>query len=130
MDIIGIGVDLVHIPRIQKLLDQYGLKFLKKVFSEEEIEYALKRKNSAFHLASSFASKEAFFKATGGYSPFSFKEIVLKRNSQTGSPFLELSGKAKEVFQKRGGKKIHLALTHENEYTIGIVIIVGNLINI
>jgi len=125
MDLIGIGIDLVYIPRIQKLLDQYGSKFLKKVFSEEEIEYAIKRKNASFHLASSFASKEAFFKAIGGYSPFSFKEVILKRDKKTGVPFLELSGKAKEVFQKKGGKKIYLALSHENEYTISIVIILS-----
>lgn len=125
MDLIGIGVDLVYIPRIQKLLDQYGSRFLKKIFSDEEIEYSLKRKNSFFYLASSFASKEAFFKAMGGYAPFSFKEIILKRNPQTGSPFLELTGKAKEIFQKKGGEKIFLALSHENEYTISIVVILG-----
>ena len=127
MNLIGIGVDLVYIPRIQKLVDQYGLRFLKKIFSDEEIEYSLKRKNSFFHLASSFASKEAFFKAIGGYTPFSFKEIILKRNPYTKVPFLELTGKAKEIFQKRGGEKIFLALSHENEYTISIVIILGNL---
>ncbi|PMP69235.1 MAG: holo-[acyl-carrier-protein] synthase [Thermodesulfobacterium geofontis] len=126
MDLIGIGVDLVHIPRIQKLLDQYGSRFLKKVFSEEEIEYAFKRKNISFHLASAFASKEAFFKALGGYTPFSFREIILKRNFKDGTPFLVLTGKAKEIFQERGGEKIYLALSHENEYTISIVVILGN----
>jgi holo-[acyl-carrier protein] synthase len=127
MDLIGIGIDLVYIPRIQRLLNQYGERFLKKIFSEEEIEYSLKRKNTAFHLASSFASKEAFFKAVGGYSPFSFKEIILKRDFEKGTPFLELKGKAEEIFKKRGGKKILLALSHENEYTISIVVILGKL---
>ncbi|AEH22130.1 Holo-(acyl-carrier-protein) synthase [Thermodesulfobacterium geofontis OPF15] len=127
MDLIGIGIDLVYIPRIQRLLNQYGERFLRKIFSEEEIEYSLKRKNTAFHLASSFASKEAFFKAVGGYSPFSFKEIILKRDFEKGTPFLELKGKAEEIFKKRGGKKILLALSHENEYTISIVVILGKL---
>lgn len=126
MGFIGIGVDLVYIPRIQRLFDQYGSRFLKKVFSEEEIEYAFKRKNVSFHLASAFASKEAFFKALGGYSPFSFKEVILKRDPQKKAPFLELAGKAREIFQKRGGEKICLALSHENEYTISIVVILGN----
>jgi holo-[acyl-carrier protein] synthase len=125
MDLIGIGIDLVYIPKIQRLLNQYGERFQKKVFSEEEIEYSLKRKNTAFHLASSFASKEAFFKAVGGYSPFTFKEIILKRDFEKGTPFLELKGKAKEIFKKRGGKKILLALSHENEYTISVVVILG-----
>jgi holo-[acyl-carrier protein] synthase len=127
MDLIGIGIDLVYIPRIQRLLNQYGERFLRKIFSEEEIEYSLKRKNTAFHLASSFTSKEAFFKAVGGYSPFSFKEIILKRDFEKGTPFLELKGKAEEIFKKRGGKKILLALSHENEYTISIVVILGKL---
>jgi holo-[acyl-carrier protein] synthase len=127
MDLIGIGIDLVYIPRIQRLLNQYGERFLKKIFSEEEIEYSLKRKNTAFHLASSFASKEAFFKAVGGYSPFSFKEIILKRDFEKGTPFLELKRKAEEIFKKRGGKKILLALSHENEYTISVVVILGKL---
>jgi len=125
MDFIGIGIDLVHIPRIEKLLNQYGERFLKKVFSKEEIEYSLKRKNTSFHLASSFASKEAFFKAVGGYSLFSFKEVILKRDPKKGTPFLEVKGKAEEIFKKRGGKKILLALSHENEYTISVVVILG-----
>lgn len=127
MELIGIGVDLVHIPRIQALIDKYNQRFCKKVFSLEEVEYAFKKKNPAFHLASSFASKEAFFKAIGGYSPFILKEIVLKRDPQTGAPFLELSGKAKEVFKKRGGEKIYLALSHEKEYTISMVVILSKL---
>ncbi len=123
MNFIGIGVDLVYIPKVEKILRNYGLRFLRKIYSEEEIEYAIQRKNTAFHLASSFASKEAFYKAIGGYSPFIFKEIILKRNSLTGAPFLELKGNAKRIFQEKGGKKIFLALSHQNEYTISIVII-------
>ena len=38
MDLIGIGIDLVYIPRIQRLLNQYGERFLRKIFSEEEIK--------------------------------------------------------------------------------------------
>jgi len=123
MNFIGIGVDLVYIPKVEKILRNYGLRFLRKIYSEEEIEYAIQRKNTAFHLASSFASKEAFYKAIGGYSPFIFKEIILKRNSLTGAPFLELKGNAKRIFQEKGVKKIFLALSHQNEYTISIVII-------
>lgn len=124
MDLIGIGIDLVYIPKIEKLLKEYGSKFLKKIFSEEEIEYALQRKNTAFHLASSFASKEAFYKAIGGYTPFIFKEIILKRNPLTEAPFLELKGNAKKIFENKGGKKIFVALSHQKDYTVSIVIII------
>ncbi len=124
MSIIGIGIDLVYIPRIKRLYENYGERFLNKVFHQEEIEYAFQKKNFVIHLASAFASKEAFYKAVGGYSPFFFKEVVLVRNKNTGKPDLRLTGLAKRVFRKIGGKKITLALSHENEYTISIVIII------
>jgi len=123
LSIIGIGIDLVYIPRIQKLYENYGSKFLNKIFAQEEIDYAFQRKNFVIHLASAFASKEAFYKSVGGYSPFSFKEIILKRDIGTGRPYLKLTGLAERVFKERGGKKITLALSHENEYTISVVII-------
>jgi len=125
MHIIGIGVDLVYIPRIQSLFQKYGDRFLNKLFTKEEITYALQRKNTAFHLASAFASKEAFFKALGGYAPFSFKEIGLKRDPLTGAPFLELTGRAREIFYQRGGEKVFLALSHEKDYTISMIVITG-----
>jgi len=124
LNILGAGIDLVFIPRIKKLFEKYGKKFLNRVFSEEEVEYALKKKNSAVYLASAFSIKEAYYKATGGYSPFIFKEIVLKRK-RTGEPYLELKGMAKEVFHKINGKDLKISISHDKDYVVGMVLILG-----
>ncbi len=118
---IGLGVDLVYIPRVQKLCELYGDRFLTKVFTEEELDYAQKRLIPYPHLACSFAVKEAFYKALGGYSPFRFKEISLIRTEK--GPFVKLSGRAKEVFEEVGGQKILLSLSHDFNYTIAVVLI-------
>lgn len=124
MNPLGVGIDLVYVPRIKNFLERYGERFLKKVFTEEEISYALKKREPSFHLASSFAVKEAFYKALGGYPGFRFKELSLVR-TEKGSPQLKLSGKAKEVFYKKGGEKITLSISHDFYYTIAIVILWG-----
>ncbi len=122
---LGVGIDLVYIPRIKNLIDRYQIKFLKRVFTEEELAYALRKKDPSQALASAFAVKEAFYKAMGGYSPFRFKEITLLRCPLTGKPFIKLSGVAEEIFKKRKGKKIDLSLSHDFNYTIAIVQIWG-----
>ena len=118
---ISIGVDLIYIPRVQRLCELYGKRFYKKIFTDEEVAYAQTKKVSYLHLASAFAVKEAFYKALGGYSPFRFKEISLVRTNK--GPIVKLSGRAKEAFEERGGKKIHLSLSHDFQYTIAVVVI-------
>ncbi|MFN3921909.1 MAG: holo-ACP synthase [Caldimicrobium sp.] len=125
MKCLGLGIDLIYTPRIRRLLETYKERFLKKFFHQEEIDYALKKTKVWEALAASFAVKEAFYKAIGGYSPFSFKEISLHRDPSTGKPYLKLYGKAEEIFQRRGGKKIDLSLSHDFQYTIVVVILWG-----
>ncbi len=122
---LGVGIDLVYIPRIKKLLETYRERFLKKVFNQEEIEYAFSKRKPWEALASSFAAKEAFYKALGGYTPFSFSEITLIRGTPLSKPILKLQGRAKEIFHSKGGLKIDLSLSHDFEYTIAIVSLWG-----
>ncbi len=121
--ILGIGTDIVQISRIKKLNELYGLRFLQRVFTQAEIEFAFQRANPYPHLASAFATKEAFYKSLGGYSPFKFTEISLERTSR--GPRIHLTGYAEEIFRKRGGKKIHLSISHNGDYTISIILLEG-----
>ena len=59
--IVGIGVDIIEVERIQKLAEK-SPRFLKRVFTDEEIKYCNEKKNKYQHLAARFATKEAFFK--------------------------------------------------------------------
>jgi len=65
MAIRGIGVDIVHIPRIEASLAKWGDRFRRKIFTEREITAAKDRLREARFLAMRFAAKEAFTKATG-----------------------------------------------------------------
>lgn len=122
---LGLGVDLLYIPRIKRLVEEYKDQFLHRVFTREELQYAFKKVKPWEALSSAFAAKEAFYKALGGYPSFKFKEISLNHDPKTGKPFLLLTGKAQELFKARGGKKIELSLSHNFEYTIAIVSLWG-----
>ncbi len=115
-----IGIDIVNIDRIKKLYEKYGEKFLKKVFTDEEIKYSFERKNFINHLAGRFAAKEAFLKAIGKrYSKgISLKDIEVKR--EKGPPHLNLYRKAKEIAKD---KKIAISITHDRDYSICVCII-------
>ncbi|MCX7613651.1 MAG: holo-ACP synthase [Caldimicrobium sp.] len=125
MNPIGVGIDLVFVPRLTEIYQRYGERFLKRVFTEEEIKYAFKKRNPFYSLASAMAAKEAYYKAVGGYFPFKFKEISLMRDKERGFPRLDLSGKALEIFKKLHGEKILLSISHDFNYTIAIVHIFG-----
>jgi holo-[acyl-carrier protein] synthase len=120
--IIGTGIDIVRIDRMKKWIVRPLL--MERYFHEKEIENSrLKGAGSAMFFAARFAAKEAFGKALGtGLMGISLKEIHLE-NTTHGKPIINLYGKAKEAFEKTGGTKIHVSLTHETDNALAIVII-------
>ena len=65
MNIIGIGIDATDLHRVAELLERYGDRFLRRVFTDGEIAYCTKRRDPVPHLAGRFAVKEAAMKALG-----------------------------------------------------------------
>ena len=57
--IIGLGIDATDIPRIAATLDRYGNRFIRRIFTDGEIAYCLRRQKPAIHFAGRFAAKEA-----------------------------------------------------------------------
>ena len=87
------GVDIIEIPRIKQVLDRYGQRFLKRVFTSDEITYCRGR---APNLAGRFAAKEAAMKALGtGVRGVSWKDIEVVR-AESGAPSVTLHGRAEE----------------------------------
>ena len=140
--IIGIGVDIVEVSRIQKMIDEYGNDDtvgtyclcpddntngisntpLQKIWTAEEIDYCNsfgKRKYE--HFAARFAIKEAFSKAigTGLSSSFSFCDVSVI-NLETGKPQLVLSDKIKGLFSEHS---IHISISHTEQNAVGVVVI-------
>ena len=113
------GVDIIEIPRVQRVLAGYGRRFLERIFTEGEIAYCRGR---APNLAARFAAKEATMKALGtGTRGVSWKDIeVLRRES--GEPHIRLSGRAEACAQRLGGGEISLSLSHCQEYAVAFVV--------
>lgn len=122
--IVGIGVDLVKIDRVERMMERHGERFLERIFDSQEVAYAQKRKRPAIHLACRFAAKEAVSKAfgTGFTGEFGFSEIAV-HNDTAGKPEIVLSGKAAEKASQMGVSSIHLSLSHDTDYAIAQVVI-------
>ncbi|MEW6584371.1 MAG: holo-ACP synthase [Nitrospirota bacterium] len=120
--IYGIGIDIVRIARVEQAMAKWGERFLARVYTEGEIAYCNERKNPYRSLAARFAAKEAFIKAIGGAAPLSLTDIEVA-NSEKGKPFIRLEGKLAESVKKKGITRMHLSLSHEQDYAVACVVL-------
>ena len=126
MDVIGIGIDLVRIPRIMDVDHRWGARFRKRVFTPHEIAYAMGHNNPFPHFAAQFAVKEAVLKAVGtGWKSGTRWLDIESHHAPSGEPKIRLSGKMEKIFFSRGGEKIFCSISHEHEYAIAHVVITG-----
>ncbi len=123
--ILGIGVDIVKISRIEGALSRFGNSFVERLFAPQEF-YNGAKEGAAQHFAVRFAAKEGFLKALGlGLrGGIRWREIGVAVEP-SGRPQIELTGRAREIFDKQGFKTIHLSLAHEVEYGVAFVVIEG-----
>lgn len=122
--IIGIGTDLVHIPRMQGLLDKHGDKIAARILSEREFaEFKLQIKPAAY-LAKRFAAKEAAAKAlgTGFRDGLSLRHIVVS-NNDLGKPELSFEATGLTLMQQLNIGRSLLSLSDDHEYASAYVIL-------
>ena len=126
MSVIGTGVDLVECARIQRSIDRFGDHFLRRVFTDGEIEYSMSMKFPARHLAARFAAKEAVSKAfgTGIGKAMGWRDIDV-RKKPSGEPFLVLSGSAQDLAAKRGITSALITLSHTEHHAMAAVVLEG-----
>jgi len=122
------GVDLVDIPRIERLLSRYGEKFLTRVYSSAEV--ASSRRRPA-ELAARFAAKEAVSKALGvGVRVLSPQGIawhdVETLNERSGKPYILLHGRAAALAREQGLSEWAISLSHDGGMAIAFVVATGN----
>jgi holo-[acyl-carrier protein] synthase len=124
--IVGIGLDLVDIERIEDLLHRRGEHGLRRLFSPDEIAYCRARSRPAESYAARFAAKEAFFKAigTGWGSAGLWTEIEVVPQAG-GAPELRLSGSAAESARERGVRRARLSLSHTADVAAAVVVLEG-----
>lgn len=125
--ILGIGNDLCDIRRIEKTLQRFGDRFLKRVFTEEERRKAFSRAHPAATLAKRFAAKEAMSKALGTGFRFGvhLKDIGVV-NAPTGRPTYSLKGGAARRLAEMtpDGYTARLDLTLTDEYPLAQAIVI------
>ena len=128
--ILGVGTDLVNIERIRKVLDRFGERFEKRVFSNQEIQRSRRKYDSSSSYAKRWAAKEACSKALGiGLRMgISWKEMHVV-NLPSGKPEIVLEGKAKDFLIAMTPKgctpKINVSLTDDFPWAKATVIIEG-----
>jgi holo-[acyl-carrier protein] synthase len=113
MRIIGHGIDLTSVERIQRLLVDHPDRFLLRCFTETERQYAANRREAATHYAARFSAKEATLKALGTGLRFGIEWTDIEvQNDGLGQPTLHLTGKAAEIAAKLGVTHWFLSLSH------------------
>jgi holo-[acyl-carrier protein] synthase len=122
--IVGTGIDITEVPRIREVIERHGERFLKRIFTEGEIQYCESKANRMERYAARFAAKEAGMKAigTGWNHGVRWRDIEVARKPG-GRPTLLLHGKAAEFAAKLGATNIALSLTHTAEEAMAQVIL-------
>ena len=122
----GLGVDLVSVKRMEQALERFGERLLNRVFTPAEIEYCMKKRYPAPHLAGRWAIKEAFFKAMGwGWGQgLRWQEVGLERISGL-RPQVILAGETKRKAEAIGISAVWASLSHEKEFAVATVLLSG-----
>lgn len=121
--IVGLGLDIAEIDRIEAAITRYGAPFLERVYTSQEVAYCESHKNRFERYAGRFAAKEAAMKAlgTGWRHGIRWRDIEVVR-SPGGKPTLHLDGVAHEFGARLGVKNILLTITHSGNFALAQVI--------
>ncbi len=119
---IGLGIDIVQVARIQQLLACYGDRFRRRCFLVAEVAVAKRRgRQEAATLAARWAAKEALVKALGDAG----RQVMLRDievvTAPSGQPHLRLYGTAAAAAAAAGARSIHVSLSHERDYAAAVV---------
>ncbi len=124
MSIVGIGLDLVKISRIEAIVRRWQDRFLHRVFTEDERQVSFGRAWPYASLAGRFAAKEAMLKALGtGWSAGVSWQDIQVLNDIGGKPVATARGRTGALAQQAGVTRIHVSLSHDGDYAIAEVIL-------
>ncbi len=127
LEVKGLGVDLVEVGRIRRAVERWNERFLRRVFTIEELNYCLKRRDPIPHLAARFAAKEASLKAlgTGLSMGVRWRELEVRRKPGQ-PPVLVLSGRSQAIGLAKGATQVLLSLTHDGSYAFAQALLMGS----
>lgn len=125
--IVGIGVDIMQVDRIRRAVDRHGERFLRRIYTPEEIRYCRDGPHPFQRFATRFAAKEAVLKALGvGWQRgTTFRDVVVKMDD-LGAPSVELTGRSEQIAAEKGVHTIHLSLSHDHQYAVAQAVAEGD----
>jgi holo-[acyl-carrier protein] synthase len=122
--IVGTGIDIAEVPRIQQSIERFGDRFLQRIYTEGEMRYCEGKANRAERYAARFAAKEAAMKAlgTGWNHGVRWRDCEVVR-LPGGRPTMKFYGKAAEFAARLGVKNAALSISHTADQAIAQVIL-------
>ena len=124
MEILGLGVDLCEIARMERAIGRHPT-LRERVFTPEEIAYCDSKGRPAESYAGRFAAREAVIKALGGYRGKRWQDISVTR-APSGAPAIRLDGNAKERADALGISKVLITFTHEKTNAVAFAVAVSS----
>ena len=125
MELIGIGIDLVDVARVERMMARHGDRVIARFLTPRERSYVEGKHRPALHIAARIAAKEAAYKALQrlpGARSVSWHQLEVERETE-GRPYLTLSGLAQQLAEQHGPLRIELSLSH-SDATAGAVAVV------
>lgn len=125
MELIGIGIDLVDVARVERMMARHGDRVIARFLTPRERSYVEGKHRPALHIAARIAAKEAAYKALQrlpGARSVSWHQLEVERETE-GRPYLTLSGVAQQLAELHGPLIIELSLSH-SDATAGAVAVV------
>ncbi len=122
--VLGIGIDIIEVGRIQASYERFGERFLKRILHPNETGYCLSHKAPAPFLAARFAAKEAISKAfgTGIGAELGWQDMEVGRKD-SGEPFVILHGAGKRLLQARGARAVLISLSHTQAHAAAVALL-------
>jgi len=122
--ILGVGIDIIEVARIESSYQRFGERFLKRILLPNEIAYCLSHKVPGPFLAARFAAKEAISKAfgTGIGAQLGWQDMEICRK-ETGEPFVIMHGGGDTLLKSRSARTVLVSLSHTQAHAAAVAIL-------
>jgi holo-[acyl-carrier protein] synthase len=122
--ILGIGIDIIEVARIEASYQKFGERFLNRILLPGEINYCLSHRTPGPFLAARFAAKEAISKAfgTGIGAHLGWQDMEIARK-ESGEPYVILHERGQQLLKTRGARASLVSLSHTQAHAAAVAIL-------
>jgi len=123
--LLNVGVDVIEVERVQKVYKRQKDRFLKRIFTQEEVDYCFDKSNPFPHLAARFAAKEAVSKSfsTGIGKLFGWTSASVYHGLRM-QPLIRLDYQGKKLLEALGATDVRITLSHTKGTAVAVAVLV------